>query len=261
MDDEDDEPEALLPWLMGTLTSWRYYHVILIMILKVGIGSTFTTNIGSLVAAVLPSGTSEADLDNQVSLMVIWLNFAQLLGRLAYTLISTRFTCNPNVVTISALMAVSVVYASVYAARILVPLTYTNLIITTCVFGFFYGIMWCTSGALVTFAPYSQNLYRVMAATQGFGGLGTIVLNMLAGYLYDEETTNGGHSCYGDKCYRLSDMVMIGTSVLLFLVAALRLALGTPNPDGRWPRKKKVIILSPTAYGAIRRQSEIRRVA
>eukprot|EP00038_Savillea_parva_P007306 m.169175 g.169175 ORF g.169175 m.169175 type:complete len:542 (+) comp13068_c0_seq1:105-1730(+) len=263
-EDEDDEPEALLPWIVGSLSSWRYYHVILIMLLKVGIGSTFVTNIGSLVAAVLPQGTGETEIDNHVSLMVICLNFAQLLGRLVYTLVSTQCTCNPNVVTMVALMAVSVVYASVYAARILMPLTYSNLVITTCVFGAFYGVMWCTSGALVAFAPYSKNLPRAMAATQGFGGVGTIVLNTLAGALYDRETAHGSHTCYGSHCYRLSDTVMIGVSLLLFAIAALRLTMGTPGPDGRWPRRKVVRVVvtapPPTAYGAIRRQSDVRRV-
>jgi hypothetical protein len=231
---EEPEPERCLPWLGATLSSWRYYHTILIIVLKVGIGGTFTTNIGSAVAASLPASTPESTVDSKISLVVICLNFSQLVGRLLYTLTSAG-RGNPNAVTIYAVMLVAVAYAACFTARILAPFTFESLLAITCAFGLFYGIMWCTTGGLLPFVPLAKNVPRVLAVTQSFGGIGNIVLNTLAGYLYDQQTTNG-HTCYGKECYRMSDLIMIAVSGCLFLVAGLRLALGVPRPDGRWPR-------------------------
>lgn len=233
-----DDPVGCLAWFRGTLSSWRYYHTILIFMLKVGIGGTFTTNIGSAIAATLPPATSESEINKKISLVVIYLNFAQLLGRLLYTVVLSRYRGNPNVATIVGVSLVGLAYAAIFAVRATFVYTYTNLTILASVFGVVYGIMWCTSGGLLPFAPYSKNVPRVLAVTQSTGGIGVIVLNTITGHFYDQQA-NADHMCYGSKCYHESDLVMIGISGTLVLVAALRLALGVPKEDGSWPANQQ----------------------
>lgn len=110
--------------------------------------------------------------------------------------------------------------------------TRVRLIVTTA-FGVVYGLMWCTTSALLPFVPLSQNVPRVLAMTHPWGGVGNIVLNSLAGLFYDSHATHG-NLCYGKHCYYESDHVMMAVSGGLFVMAALRLFLGVPEPNGRW---------------------------
>lgn len=69
--DEDEDPRSLRRYLYLTLSSWRYYHTALMIFLKVGIGATFTTNIGPAVAASLSKDASEAAVNSKVAQIVI----------------------------------------------------------------------------------------------------------------------------------------------------------------------------------------------
>jgi hypothetical protein len=224
--------DSMRHFLWATLRSPRYYHTVLLIALKVGIGSTFTTNIGSAVAATLPSTTSQADVESKISLVVILLNAAQLVGRLLFTMLSV-LGGNPNRKTVGSIMAVALAYIGCFWARRWAAPTYDNLVIITCAFGFTYGVMWCTSAGLVPFVPVSHNAPRVMAFTYPFAAVGTVSLNAIAGLLYDRHTSVR-HECYGPECYRESDLVMMAVSAGLFLAAALRWVLGVPDASGRW---------------------------
>lgn len=236
--------EGLCEFLRITLTSWRYYHVGLLILLKVGIGATFTTNIGTAIEASLPKDASPDYINDRVSFSIIMLNFAQLLGRLSFTLLAL-VKGNPNKKTISVIMFVATVYMASFAARLTVSFSYVNLVIILSVFGVAYGMMWCTTGGLVPFLPRSNNVPRVLAMTQPWGSAGNITLNLLAGLFYDQHTS-GGNSCYGHQCYYKSDMVMIGVSAGLFFISALRLYQGVPDTKGRWPEDKP-----KSSYGPI----------
>mmetsp|Transcript_12707 Transcript_12707/g.32514 ORF Transcript_12707/g.32514 Transcript_12707/m.32514 type:complete len:508 (-) Transcript_12707:50-1573(-) len=226
------EPEQCGDYLIASLSTWRYYHATLIMVLKVGIGSTFTTNLGSAIAAALSRDTPQTDIDDKVSTAVLCLNVGQLLGRLAYTSFAW---CggNPNATTVLSVCLVAVGYGACFTARVLLDLTYGNLLYITCAFGFFYGTMWATSGGMYRLAPYSDRPERAFAVIQPAAGFSTFALNTLAGVFYDQHA-GADHMCYGKQCYYASDIILAGMSAALFFTAALRLCLGVPDKDGRW---------------------------
>ena len=69
-----------------------------------------------------------------------------------------------------------------------------------------YGAMWSTSSALIAFVPCPENVPRVLAVTFPFGTIGTVLLNVITGILYDQqanESNNVGGSCLnqiGRRC-------------------------------------------------------------
>lgn len=230
---EVDEPEGLGAWLRATLSSPKYYIVILILFVKVGIGGTFTTNLGSIVTASLDPDTPDDEVDKKISLAVIYLNIAQLTGRLLYTFLGV-LKANPNMITMLSVAGVAVLYIACFLMQILMEHTYRNVLIMTCAFGIVYGAMWCTSSALIAFVPLNRNVSRALAVTQPFGGLGNIILNLLAGHLYDKHTYPGTNTCYGNVCYHESDLIMMGFSAALLLLSMVRIYYGIPDRNGKW---------------------------
>lgn len=231
-DQLDEEPAACGDYIVASLSTWRYYHAVLIMVLKVGIGSTFTTNLGSAVTATLSQTATEDYVDNKIATTVLCLNIGQLLGRLVFTSFAL---CggNPNVTTVASVCLVAVGYAACFAARVFLACEYENIVWITSFFGFFYGAMWATSGGMYRLAPYSERPERAFAVIQPPAAFSTLALNTFAGVMYDRHASKD-HTCFGHECYRDSDIVLAAMSGLLFLTAAWRLLLGVPDKDGRW---------------------------
>lgn len=161
------------------------------------------------------------------------LNFAQLFGRVLFTTLSL---CrgNPNAWTLNAVYGVAIVYIGCFAARIYLPFTFDNLVINTCVLGVAYGLMWSTTSAMAKFVPLPKNVGRSLVMTNPVGVMGTVIFNTLAGMSYDRHATDN-HECYGEKCFRDTDLIMIGLSGFVFVLALLRRYLGIPDKDGIWP--------------------------
>lgn len=57
---DSTEPSSFQDYLWKTVTSWRYYHAMLISACLIAIDSTFTTNLGSALAASLPPHNDRA---------------------------------------------------------------------------------------------------------------------------------------------------------------------------------------------------------
>eukprot|EP00039_Didymoeca_costata_P005788 m.84631 g.84631 ORF g.84631 m.84631 type:complete len:426 (+) comp12974_c0_seq4:150-1427(+) len=140
----DDEKDATptpptLTWtefFTTTFYDWRYYHVVLVTIFKVGIGSTYTTNLGTAIQATMSSESTEDDINNNVSLIVLILTGGQLLGRSLMLLFSMfPIRGNPNLNTIWALVLISVGYIIILALRIWGPFSTTLLFIYSGIFG------------------------------------------------------------------------------------------------------------------------------
>lgn len=165
--------------------------------------------------------------------MVCSLNFAQLAGRLLYCSLS-MCPGNPNKWTPGLIMVVAAGYAACFGARVYMEFNFENILINTSCLGVIYGLMWSTTSGLLPFLPLSKNIPRGLTITNPVGAVGTVVFNTLAGVLYERHTTDG-NDCYGEECYHTSDLIMVGLSGVLFVVAGLRMLLGVPNPDGRWP--------------------------
>eukprot|EP01092_Planopodium_desertum_P008710 TRINITY_DN3701_c0_g1_i1.p2 TRINITY_DN3701_c0_g1~~TRINITY_DN3701_c0_g1_i1.p2 ORF type:complete len:132 (-),score=4.53 TRINITY_DN3701_c0_g1_i1:43-438(-) len=85
-----------------------------------------------------------------------------------------------------------------------------------------YGAMWVINATLpvkgsVTDPRYWQTLAAIVLP---LGGIGSIVINAIVGYLYQRAATNG-LECYGPECFRISFFMLAALSVVMFFLCLI----------------------------------------
>lgn len=101
-------------------------------------------------------------------------------------------------------------------------LTDSGLGLFVSVFGLFYGAMWCTNGMVYSFTslPVDKHFSFIMAVINPLTGVGSFLLNLGVGILYDKHAVEG--VCFGTVCFSKALMVMgIVAAPILPLTIAL----------------------------------------
>lgn len=226
------------PFLAALMASVDFYLVVLLVVLKVGIGGSFMTNLGTILQTTLSPDASQDHINSRVGVAIIIANFGQLGGRLLITLFSLRpIRNNANINTVATLVVVSGMYIACFAGLLNLENTQTAVLVMAGVFGFAYGMMWTTSSALIALLPLVEPVPRLLALIFPFGGIGTLSLNLATGAIYDSHvsphnTTTSTQSdssniCYGRACYHDTYIVWLALSCALFITSiatAARLA-------------------------------------
>lgn len=225
---------ALPPWrqsLAEMAAAPGTYFVAAVVLLKVGIGSSFMTNLGTGIQATLPAATTtQQQADDKAALAVILVNFGQLLGRLGVTTSALApLRGSANLTTLAVLLLVSLIYMTCMLALLLGPLHLHTFYVVCTIFSVSYGAMWSTTAALMPFLPSSVPLPRLFAVIFPFGGVATLVMNLVSGHIYDANTNKGSNACYGRSCYRDTYIMWLSCSAALFLLVGLRLLRPIPG--------------------------------
>jgi fucose permease len=197
--------------------------------LKVGIGATFSVNLGALVESL--SGVRlEEDTDQVLALLGM-----QLAGRLLFSLVTSplvgRLTGHANP-TLPALLLASLAYCGCFTWAAY-GLDADGVLPLSLMFGLFYGVMWTLSATLVPYTPLSrgEDFSLVSSMTLPFGGIGSVVMNEIAGALYDRHAV--GTDCSGRECYADTFIFLAACAAVSALCAPAMFYLHRRRTSGR----------------------------
>ncbi|KAK1434036.1 hypothetical protein QVD17_10954 [Tagetes erecta] len=189
----------------------------LVYFLGVGSGVTVLNNLAQIAVSL---GV------NDTTTLLSLFSFCNFLGRLGGGVVSeyfVRLKTIPRTFLTMVTQIIMVMTFLLYASALNVTLYAATALLGIC-YGVQFGVMIPTSSELFGLKNFGL-IFNFMGLGNPIGAL--LFSGMLAGYVYDtEEAKQGGSTCMGPNCFRLTFYVLAGMcclSALLSLILTIRI--------------------------------------